>query len=1070
MSSKEQDKEEETPKKRFDDMPLEELEMIAYRLQIMYKPPLTEDQREEVVSNIYWIRNNITVDEKSRENRMKEWEERRLKRGKPCNNEQTSATLKDVNLMSNAQLVFLLDKDEGKYYCFDRIEDIPMLLQTKRNPWNTKKLTKEQISYLEGVRDNSKYPKIETMDFFDEYEEIFKGVSGPVFQEHPYKEKMRKLADIIASTGKSMSYVSDIIYKFGSEMGLVNYNVFLMHNPIDKTVTAGSTRDNAAAEALQIILNYLEVRKQQGLLAEAAVEIGIAIDEFIYYVTNKLNYKQLLEERGKFYNGFTKELLWKPNFLRETYYPNSGMVLSRYYVQVNINEETQEITYTPYGDVEYFDENTGEVMHVNRMDEEGRKQGEWRGYDKYGNLQSYATYKDGELSDGRIMFTSNEKKHLDAVSIEDFNRRYEENAVIDSVTIIGVLLNGQLDGDANIKVTFHRRYSTRRTVNYTSGAYKNGKRTGYWRWYYPENQTKIGLYDDSGLLLYRTPAKYDDNGSVTFTVPIKEGEEDPGYKEFIKLNFQDKLMTRGYVKPNTSKKGKDIKIGLWTEYDESGFIYSRTEYDEKGDLVSSVSFRKIRDQENPGKMKGVMWKEVKGKMMMTRESNMEELLKIYTYYDADGNILSVAGPLSKMEKNVYYNKVENVDTGEEDLYISKIEMRNEYGEREGFYIKYIPGMVPYMVGNFKQLVNLSISNYDEYEKEKAIIFKEFEDKIVKLKKKIDVIERPMRTRSSSTRIQSLKDKIEKQKNKRDELLENLRQKYLKEYSEPMKTGVWIYPFPDAFGSEKLELYPGMEEMLLYTSNLDIEDVEDVDDMDTIVFNVDLTGDKPMYEIVGVLSLSEMGSFSKFSVCRKGYFPKREYKPKWFIPEIPESDMELSFEYTINYNDRETEFTVKTIDIYNPDGKIYEKRFPYGDTRLIVKPSKDINLYEQFKTYDTEIYYTEEDKRTKEQIESEGYLVKEKGEIRYNTIIGVPEKYGIWKKYGLDKTLRMITEYDNLGIVEEQVAINTLEEFKAMKESIGIYLTRKEYKEQLKYWKNVNVEDDEGEESDEESDD
>lgn len=323
---------------------LDELELLAYRLQIQYTAPLAEEQKSRIIDEILWIRDNVRTDEMSKQKKIEDWENRRLKAGKPCVNMETATTMKNVNLLSNDQIVFLLDPEEKKYYCFDRVEDIPYLLSSKRNPWTNKPLTPRQLEYLMNMQ-QSPYPSVEVRDFYEEYDRIFRGVVDEVYDEHPYKDKMRRLAEIVSNS--AMSYNADLVYRFGSELNRAKYDFFLRHNPIDVRIDGPEdmSRENAAAQALQIILDFYAVRVQVEMGDLTSVELGIAIEEFMYLVDNDLNYLQLLEAKGKYYNDTNvKELMWKPSFVRETYY-NSSNLRERWYVD---EEDRKSGSYTQY--------------------------------------------------------------------------------------------------------------------------------------------------------------------------------------------------------------------------------------------------------------------------------------------------------------------------------------------------------------------------------------------------------------------------------------------------------------------------------------------------------------------------------------------------------------------------------------------------------------------------------------------------------------------------------------------------------------------------------------------------
>lgn len=162
---------------------------------------MTEDQRKNVV---------VAIDDLKASANKLDFETiktiRRIEReakGRVCNDDITFAGRKDVLLMGEEQLVYMLDRnsrDELIFYCFDRYMEVPEVLTSGINPITQKPLTEEQRQFLESELKNSPYPKIDVYPLPEEIEERLLG-ERVIYTEAEYKVAMRELADKIREVG-----------------------------------------------------------------------------------------------------------------------------------------------------------------------------------------------------------------------------------------------------------------------------------------------------------------------------------------------------------------------------------------------------------------------------------------------------------------------------------------------------------------------------------------------------------------------------------------------------------------------------------------------------------------------------------------------------------------------------------------------------------------------------------------------------------------------------------------------------------------------------------------------------
>ena len=293
----------------------------AYALQVEYDTE--QPDPETIKAKLQKLKiKAISEDRKCWEHKIRT--KRRSNRPIVCNEPVTLITRKDIDLMSNAQLVYfpILTKETTIYYPLDAVTDVEALLQLRRNPYTNEALTATQITFLEAAKQNHKYPRIAVGDFFEEVDERL-NCKPLEYREKEYQRKMRELVALIEGT-EFIIYEIAGIYTFATDYNHSQYNLFLRHKPLSQKLEPCS-RDDASSQTLNCILNYLNIQKQQGNTVIAITDMAYAIDEFIYMIRNSLTYEELLRDRN-----IANELHWKPNFVQETHY-NNGNVKCQYF-------------------------------------------------------------------------------------------------------------------------------------------------------------------------------------------------------------------------------------------------------------------------------------------------------------------------------------------------------------------------------------------------------------------------------------------------------------------------------------------------------------------------------------------------------------------------------------------------------------------------------------------------------------------------------------------------------------------------------------------------------------------
>ena len=191
----------------------------------------------------------------------------------------------------------------------------------------------------------------------------------------------------------------------------------------------------------------------------------------------------------------------------------------------------------------------------------GNKEGEWKTYDKDGDIILKESYKNGQLHG-------------------EFERRIKSH----SIRIFGQYINGKREGKwcktddwSTIKLNYKDgvkdgKYSISKLVGMCpeedyypvksfNGEFKNGRREGKWTFYYLEGELKEEREYKNGSR-NGLCKEYSKEGKIERISNYKAGIKDGEYKEF---DYNEKLCLEG-----TYSNGK--KDGLWKNYETSEFL------------------------------------------------------------------------------------------------------------------------------------------------------------------------------------------------------------------------------------------------------------------------------------------------------------------------------------------------------------------------------------------------------------------------------------------------------------------------------------------------------------------
>ncbi len=473
--------------RKYREMPLKDLEELAYAVQIPYSPPLTEEQRDAVLEGVRWILQHPNLTEEDREEMTKST------RSKSCDNPNTPIGYDNVLLKSDAQLAFMPDRTPSGevYYCLDKTVDLPETLRQDKNLSNMKPLTLEQKEFLAQVESNNLYPRIATGDYFDE---VASRLQGQVEPEIPlYRRRAEELAALVAGVG--LVYSANAVISFANNLNVEQYDEYLRHRSIRQKVEA-TERDAASAEALGILLRYYtqknQISTEQG--GYALREIGKTVEEYAAMIQNNWDYKTLIQEMG-----VEGEVYWKPNreysdeekeLTREGELSPSGLRVGEWTLKYPNGQLYAKVTYNDRGNevghwVAWHDNGTKlkEGDYLN-----GQKTGRWISWRSNETKRSEGDYLNGQETGRWTAWWRNGTKQSEGNYInghetgrwiywcDDENKESEGN-----------YLNGQQTG----RWTYWHDNETK----YSEGDYLNGQETGRWTaWYDDGNKEEEGDY------------------------------------------------------------------------------------------------------------------------------------------------------------------------------------------------------------------------------------------------------------------------------------------------------------------------------------------------------------------------------------------------------------------------------------------------------------------------------------------------------------------------------------------------------------------------------------------------
>lgn len=456
----------------------EKLSELAYALQINYDP--SNINRDDILAKIFDLKEKAKLLVNNKSEWEKEIRENRLasRKSTPCHQKSTVISHKDTELMSNDQIVFLPEIDpitnKRYYYCLDRAEDVDYVMKSGVNPFTNQLLTEEQKEYL--LSQTSLYPNIIVGDYFDEIENRLLDTDTK-YEEKEYLRLIEELANLIRhATG--LDYLVNSVYYFGTIVKSNQYNMFLTDGSLYTSVSELAPRDIAAATTLQYILDYINSHEVKN---NAILQMGKAIDEFVYGIKNNLNYDQLVEEYGEPQIGVVKELYWKPFYVKETYY-DTGELQSRYYVD---EYDMKSGIYRTWS-------KNGQLIEQG-IYQDDKQEGVWVYCWGNGNQSERITY----LHD--VMEGPYQRWNLDGSPHEEGEFKMDQKN--------GIWKRWNAEGDFTIEEyqdgillseTPHKGNKPHglHSAWYSSGLlkesryYDNGKRTGIWEEFYPNQQIK----------------------------------------------------------------------------------------------------------------------------------------------------------------------------------------------------------------------------------------------------------------------------------------------------------------------------------------------------------------------------------------------------------------------------------------------------------------------------------------------------------------------------------------------------------------------------------------------------
>lgn len=690
----------------------------AYALQIDYDP-----ERPDLEGLKHAIQ-NLLVEAGSKD--RVQWEveirtARKERRSVRCHESVTFIERKDIDLMSEAQLVYfpLETKEAILYFPLDAVTDIDALLMSKKNPFTNEVLTDEQMVFLHRAKLNHKYPKIKVGDFFEELDRRLKGGDSMTYLEKEYQRKMRELAVLIEGT-ETVVYEVAQIYNFATDYNRSQYNLFLRHKPIKQLISDGS-RDDASAKTLNHILNYLNIQKQLGPNhgRMAIIHMAYAIDEFIYMMRNLLTYEELLKERG-----VANELYWKPDFVEETHHTN-GNLKCQYYIDEDYNKHGSYSTWYKNGNRCYqstFDHGIeSDIIRYYGTGEKAFQKGQY--FYPTGSIS--ASVKEDDRFDlfdeaGNCLGIGTLHKDLETISFKDqdkfvgCNLQLQNNMIttlsfdrneIEWGSSISWDPSGNLsakklfthDNLRCIRETFHSngKLKSRRTYDLYEAYHTNGnlkqrgcydhasKECGLWYVYHISGKLlKCSFYDEGkleGLVQswhhngqLESEGLYINNnktGDWTYwhinTILAKKESYLNGVQHgwMFEWNDEGQLLKDGYY-----DQGK--QHGLWKSYYMNGTVLSETHYDQDKihGLRKTYYYNRILKSEesyNQGKKEGIHIEcystgKIKKSVSYTNDQNTIE-----KHYHPDEHLISETHfelePISSFDDSIFSNLFSSIE-------------------------------------------------------------------------------------------------------------------------------------------------------------------------------------------------------------------------------------------------------------------------------------------------------------------------------------------------------------------------------------------------------------------------
>ncbi|MFN5182711.1 MAG: toxin-antitoxin system YwqK family antitoxin [Bacteroidota bacterium] len=243
--------------------------------------------------------------------------------------------------------------------------------------------------------------------------------------------------------------------------------------------------------------------------------------------------------------------------------------------------------------------------NINRKDKNGVKQGKWKEFDLNGNLKKEMNYRDGSL-DGYIKEYDNKgnlitvEKYFSGKKIDNpkelkdikfykeyysgrqikfeggyldnyphgFHYYYNINGKIDSAIYYEegfALEKGKMDSLNNKTGLWIELYQTGELKG--KGQYFNGKKTGYWKYWYPSGkEEQSGKFDKNGNQIDNWKWYYE-NGNVLRDENFIAGKRNGFFSDYL-------------------EDGKIIESGEYVEDQKEGFwIYQMGNYIEKGNYL-----------------------------------------------------------------------------------------------------------------------------------------------------------------------------------------------------------------------------------------------------------------------------------------------------------------------------------------------------------------------------------------------------------------------------------------------------------------------------------------------------